>query len=54
MKDNIFAKMTDDTRALLQQMQAQVAPPPLDADPVQLLRDARASCSQPFGILCLT
>ncbi|MBE8969140.1 alpha/beta hydrolase [Nostocales cyanobacterium LEGE 12452] len=39
MKDNIFAKMTDDTRALLQQMQAQVEPPPLDADPVQLFRD---------------
>ena len=38
MKDNIFAKMTDDTRALLQQMQAQIAPP-LNADPAQLLRD---------------
>ena len=34
MKEDIFAKMTEDTRALVQQMQAHAAPPPPDADSV--------------------
>lgn len=38
MPDNFFAKMTEDTRALVQQMQANVSPPS-DADFVQLARD---------------
>ncbi|GAA6622684.1 alpha/beta hydrolase [Scytonema sp. NUACC26] len=39
MREDIFARMTTDTRALVQQMQAQVTPPPPDADPVQLVRE---------------
>lgn len=39
MKEDIFAKMTEDTRVLVQQMQAHAAPPPSDANPVQLTRD---------------
>jgi len=39
MREDIFARMTEDTRALMQQMQAHAAPPPLDADPIQLARE---------------
>lgn len=39
MKEDIFAKMTDDTRTLAQQMRAETVSPPSDADPVQLVRD---------------
>jgi len=39
MKEDIFAKMTENTRALVQQMQAHATPPPPDADPIQLTRD---------------
>lgn len=39
MKEDIFAKMTDDTRMLVQQMQAEAVSPPANADPVQLVRD---------------
>ena len=39
MKEDIFAKMTADTRAMLQQMQANTVAPPPNADPVQLARD---------------
>lgn len=39
MREDIFAKMTEDTRVLVQQMQAHAAPPPPDADPVELVRD---------------
>jgi acetyl esterase len=39
MREDIFARMTEDTRGLMQQMQAHAAPPPPDADPVQLARD---------------
>ena len=39
MKEDIFAKMTDDTRVLAQQMQAETVSPPPNADPVQLARD---------------
>jgi acetyl esterase len=39
MKEDIFSKMTEDTRILVQQMQAQAVPPPPNADPVQLVRD---------------
>jgi acetyl esterase len=39
MKEDIFAKMTADTRAMVQQMQANTAAPPPNADPVQLARD---------------
>ncbi|MBD3886926.1 alpha/beta hydrolase [Phormidium tenue FACHB-886] len=38
MREEIFARMTEDTRALIQQMQAQAAPPPPDADPIELAR----------------
>lgn len=39
MREDIFARMTEDTRTLMQQTQANSAPPPPDADPVQLARD---------------
>lgn len=39
MQPDIFARMTDDTRALVQQMQAQATSAPLDADPVRLVRE---------------
>jgi acetyl esterase len=39
MREDIFARMTDDTRALMQQMQAHATPPPPDADPIQLARE---------------
>lgn len=39
MKEDIFARMTEDTRALMQQMQAHATPPPPDADPIQLARE---------------
>ena len=39
MKEDIFAKMTDDTRTLVQQMRAENVSPPSDADPVGLVRD---------------
>lgn len=39
MKEDIFARMTDDTRTLAQQMQAEAMSPSPDADPVQLARD---------------
>jgi acetyl esterase len=39
MKEDVFARMTADTRVLVQQMQAHAAPPLPDADPVQLTRD---------------
>lgn len=39
MREDVLARMTEDTRALMQQMQAHPAPPPPDADPVQLTRD---------------
>jgi acetyl esterase len=39
MREDIFARMTEDTRALMQQMQAHATPPPPDADPIQLARD---------------
>ncbi|MBD2102328.1 alpha/beta hydrolase [Leptolyngbya sp. FACHB-261] len=39
MKEDILAKMTEDTRVLVQQMQAHAAPPPPDADPIQLARN---------------
>lgn len=39
MREDIFTRMTGDTRALMQQMQAHAAPPPPDADPVQLARE---------------
>jgi len=39
MREDIFARMTDDTRALMQQMQANAAPPPPDANPIQLARE---------------
>lgn len=39
MREEIFARMTEDTRALIQQMQAHSTPPSPDADPVQLSRD---------------
>jgi acetyl esterase len=39
MKEDIFAKMTEDTRALVQQMQAHATPLPPDVDPVQLTRE---------------
>jgi acetyl esterase len=40
MREDIFAKMTEDTRALVQQMQADTVPPPPDTDPVELVREA--------------
>ena len=39
MKEDVFAKMTADTRVLVQQMQANAVSPPPNADPVQLARD---------------
>ncbi len=39
MREDIFARMTIDTRDLVQQMQAHATPPPPDADPVQLVRE---------------
>lgn len=39
MHPDIFARMTDDTRALMQQMQAQATSPPADADSVRLARE---------------
>lgn len=39
MQPDIFARMTDDTRALVQQMQAQATSPPPDADPIELGRE---------------
>lgn len=39
MNPDIFARMTEDTRALVQQMQAQATSPPPDADPVGLVRE---------------
>ncbi|HCF28127.1 MAG TPA: hypothetical protein DEV81_13210, partial [Cyanobacteria bacterium UBA11049] len=39
MKEDIFARMTADTYALVQQMQAQAIPPAHDCDPVQLARE---------------
>ena len=36
---DVFARMTEDTRALVQQMQAHATPPPSDANPVQLARE---------------
>lgn len=39
MQPDIFARMTDDTRALVQQMQAHVTSLPPDADPIKLVRE---------------
>lgn len=39
MREEIFARMTEDTRALVQQMQAQATPPPPDANPIELARE---------------
>lgn len=39
MQADLFNRMTEDTRALVQQMQAHAATPPPDADPVQLVRE---------------
>lgn len=39
MQLDIFARMTDDTRALVQQMQAHVTSLPPDADPIKLVRE---------------
>jgi acetyl esterase len=39
MSEDIFARMTEDTRALVQQMQAHATPPFPEADPVQLARE---------------
>lgn len=39
MKEDIFSRMTADTHALVQQMQAQAMPLPPDADLVQLVRE---------------
>ena len=39
MKEDVFAKMTADTRALVQQIQSNSASPPPNADAVQLARD---------------
>ena len=36
MSEEIFARMTEDTRALMQQMQEHAVSPPPDADPIQL------------------
>lgn len=39
MREDIFARMTEDTRALMQQMQEHAVSPPPDADPIQLARE---------------